>query len=84
MPVKIRLRRMGARGRPFYRVVVANSTSPRDGRFIESIGHYDPRTEPPTIQIDTERAEHWLNVGAQPSDTARGLLKKSGLLGGAA
>ena len=80
MPVKIRLRRMGANGRPFYRLVVANSTSPRDGRFIENIGFYDPCTEPATISLNAERAHHWLSVGAQPTDMARALLKKQGVL----
>lgn len=79
MAVKIRLRRMGSRGKPFYRLVVANSTSPRDGRFIETIGHYDPRTEPPTIVVKADRASYWLGVGAEPTDTARALLKKSGV-----
>lgn len=79
LPVKIRLRRMGAKGRPIYRVVVANNTSPRDGRFIEAIGHYDPRTDPGSIRIDVERAAHWLKCGAQPTDTARALLKKAGV-----
>lgn len=77
MAVKIRLRRTGARGKPSYRVVVADSRSPRDGRFIETLGYYDPRTEPPTIKIDEERALHWLSRGAQPTDTAEALLKKS-------
>ena len=76
---------MGSRGKPFYRVVVAKSTSPRDGRFIESIGYYDPRTEPPTIKIDAEKAAKWISNGAQPTDTARALLKKQGVgAGGAA
>lgn len=80
MAVKIRLRRMGARGKPFYRVVVADSRSPRDGRFIALIGHYDPRAEPPTIKIDEEKALLWLSRGAQPSDTTRALLKKQGII----
>ena len=84
MPVKIRLRRMGAKKRPFYRLVVANSTDPRDGRFIESIGYYDPCTEPPNIKVDAEKVAYWIKCGAQPSDTARALLKKQGLLGVAA
>ncbi len=79
MPVRIRLRRMGSKGRPVYRVVVANSTSPRDGRFIETIGHYDPRADPPALNIDAEKAAKWLACGAQPSDTARALLKKQGI-----
>ncbi|ADG06165.1 30S ribosomal protein S16 [Kyrpidia tusciae] len=78
--VKIRLKRMGAKKRPFYRVVVADSRSPRDGRFIEEIGTYDPLAEPAAIQINTERALHWLETGAQPSDTARSLLRKAGVM----
>lgn len=80
MPVKIRLRRMGAKKRPFYRLVVANSINARDGRFIETIGYYDPCTEPPTLNINQEKAAHWIKCGAQPSDTARALLKKQGIL----
>ncbi len=80
MPVKIRLRRMGAKKRPFYRVVVANSTSPRDGRFIDMLGHYDPNTDPPTVKIDAEKALKWLRNGAQPTDIARALLKREGIL----
>ena len=80
MPVKIRLRRMGAKKRPFYRIVVANSTSPRDGRFIESVGYYDPCTEPPTIKVDADKAAKWLKNGAQPSDVARALLVKQGII----
>ena len=75
--VKIRLRRMGAKKAPFYRVIVADSRSPRDGRFIEEIGTYDPLTNPATIQIDMERANYWIANGAQPTDTVRGLLKKA-------
>lgn len=75
--VKIRLRRMGAKKAPFYRVVVADSRYPRDGRFIEEIGTYDPLTEPATIKIDMERAKYWISNGAQPTDTVRGLLKKA-------
>lgn len=78
--VKIRLKRMGARNRPFYRIVVANSTSPRDGRFIETIGTYNPLVDPPAITVKEERALYWLSVGAQPTDIARGLLKKTGVL----
>jgi small subunit ribosomal protein S16 len=81
--VRIRLRRMGKRHQPSYRVVVADSESPRDGRFIENIGFYNPRNEPPTIEIDAERARYWLSVGAQPSDPAARLLRKIGVLGGA-
>ena len=75
--VKIRLRRMGAKKAPFYRIVVADSHFPRDGRFIEEIGTYDPLTTPPTVQIDMERAKYWIANGAQPTDTVRGLLKKA-------
>lgn len=75
--VKIRLRRLGAKKAPFYRVVVADSRYPRDGRFIEEIGTYDPLTEPATIKIDMERAKYWISNGAQPTDTVRGLLKKA-------
>jgi len=81
--VRIRLRRMGAKKRPFYRIVVADKRTSRDGRFIENIGTYDPNTDPPTIKLNKERAEYWLSVGADPSDTARGLLKVEGFLGGA-
>jgi small subunit ribosomal protein S16 len=80
MPVRIRLRRMGAKKRPFYRLVVANSTSPRDGRFIETLGYYDPLTEPATVRVDEEKALLWLSRGAQPSDRAVVLLKKQGIL----
>ena len=75
--VKIRLRRVGAKKAPFYRVVVADSHFARDGRFIEEIGTYDPLTEPATIKIDMERAKYWISSGAQPTDTVRGLLKKA-------
>jgi len=78
--VKIRLKRMGAKKAPFYRVVVADSRYPRDGRFIEEIGTYNPLTDPATINIDKEKAAKWLSNGAQPTDTARVLLKKSGVL----
>ena len=71
---------MGAKKKPFYRLVVANSTSPRDGRFIETLGHYDPTTEPPTLKVDAEKANKWLKNGAQPTDIARALLKKEGIL----
>ena len=80
MSVKIRLRRMGAKGKPFYRVVVADSRSPRDGRFIELLGHYEPRTDPPTIKLDEEKTLRWLSQGAQPTDTAGALLKKQGIM----
>ena len=75
--VKIRLRRVGAKKAPYYRVVVADSHFARDGRFIEEIGTYDPLTEPATIKIDMERAKYWISNGAQPTDTVRGLLKKA-------
>ena len=78
--VKIRLRRMGAKKNPFYRVVVADSRSPRDGRCIEEIGFYDPLAEGEKIKVDLERAKYWIDNGAQPTDTVRGLLKKGGLL----
>ena len=76
--VKIRLRRMGAKKNPYYRVVVADSKSPRDGRFIEEIGTYNPVTQPSEINIDMERAEYWIKNGAQPTDTVRALIKKAG------
>ena len=75
--VKIRLRRMGAKKNPFYRVVVADSRSPRDGRFIEEIGTYNPLASPSEIVIDVERADYWIKNGAQPTDTVRALLKKA-------
>lgn len=78
--VKIRLRRMGAKKAPFYRVVVADSRSPRDGRFIEEIGTYNPLTDPAEIKIDAERAKKWIKNGAQPTDTVRMLLKKAEIL----
>lgn len=77
--VKIRLRRIGAKGQPYYRVVVADSRAPRDGRFIEAIGHYNPRTEPSTIVLDEERVYHWLGAGAQPSDSVRELFRQRGV-----
>jgi small subunit ribosomal protein S16 len=80
MSVKIRLKRMGAKKAPFYRVVVTDSRSPRDGKFIEEIGYYNPITEPVEIKIDAEKAKKWLSTGAQPSDTVRKLLKKSGII----
>jgi small subunit ribosomal protein S16 len=79
MATRIRLRRMGARKRPFYRVVVADQRSPRDGRFIENIGKYHPLEEPSVIDIDEERALHWLRVGAEPSEQVRTLMMKSGI-----
>ena len=75
--VKIRLRRMGAKKAPFYRIVVADSRSPRDGRFIEEIGTYDPLSETNSLRVDTERANYWIANGAQPTDTVRALLKKA-------
>ena len=75
MAVAIRLRRMGSNRRPAYRVVVADSRSPRDGRFIEIIGHYNPLTEPPTVAIDRAKAEEWIRKGAQPSNTVKRLLE---------
>ena len=80
MSVKIRLRRTGAKKAPTYRVIVADSRSPRDGRFIEEIGHYNPRREPVEIVINEERAKVWLKNGAQPTETVKALLKKSGLV----
>ena len=78
--VRIRLRRQGAKKQPSYRVVVADQHSPRDGRILENIGFYNPRTEPETVDIDLERARYWLSVGAQPSESVARLLKKHGLL----
>ena len=80
MAVKMRLRRMGAKKAPCYRIVVADSRYPRDGRFIEEIGFYNPMTEPAEINIDAEKAKKWINNGAQPTDTVKDLLKKSGVL----
>ncbi|MBC6679461.1 30S ribosomal protein S16 [Zhenpiania hominis] len=78
--VKIRLKRMGAHKKPFYRVVVADSRAPRDGKFIEEIGYYNPLTDPADIRINEEKAKKWLGTGAQPTDTVRGLFKKTGIL----
>ena len=78
--VKIRLRRMGAKKAPYYRIVVADARSPREGRCIEEIGTYNPLTEPATITVDVEKAQTWIKNGAQPTDTVRGLLKKAGVL----
>ena len=78
--VKIRLRRMGAKKAPFYRVVVADFRSPRDGRCIEEIGTYNPLPNPAVVSIDVEKAQNWIKNGAQPTDTVRGLLKKAGVL----
>ena len=79
MAVKIRLKRIGAKKAPFYRIVVADSRSPRDGKFIEEVGYYNPMTEPNELSIKTESVQKWLNNGAQPTDTVRALLKKSGI-----
>ena len=78
--VKIRLRRMGAKKAPYYRIIVADSRSPRDGRCIEEIGTYDPLTEPATIAVDAEEAQQWIKNGAQPTDTVKALLKKANVL----
>jgi len=80
MAVKIRLRRIGAKGNPFYRVVVADSRYPRDGRFIEEIGTYDPMAEPSAVKIDADKAKTWIANGAQPTDTVKTLLKREGIL----
>ena len=80
MAVKIRLRRMGAKKAPFYRVVVADSRYPRDGRFIEELGYYNPLTDPATINVDSDKAKKWIENGAQPTDTVKVILKKSGIL----
>ena len=79
MSTRIRLRRMGSKGRPFYRVVVADQRAPRDGRFIENIGRYQPLNDPSLIEIDSDRALHWLRVGAQPSNQVRNLMEKVGI-----
>lgn len=78
--VRIRLRRMGAKKKPFYRIVIADKRSPRDGRFIETIGTYDPMTEPATVDLKADRAAHWLSVGAQPTEAVARLLVKANLL----
>ena len=78
--IKLRLRRTGAKKRPSYRIVAAEHSSPRDGRFIEILGHYDPLTEPATVVVNEERAKYWLSVGAQPTDTVAGLLKRAGVI----
>lgn len=80
MAVKIRLRRMGAKKAPFYRVVVADSRYPRDGRFIEEIGYFNPMKEPAEIKIDSEKAQKWIANGAQPTDTVKALLKKAEII----
>ena len=78
--VKIRLRRMGAKKAPFYRIVVADSRYPRDGRFIEELGYYDPMTEPATVKVDSDKVKEWMANGAQPTDTVKSLLKKNGVI----
>ncbi len=80
MAVKIRLKRMGQKKRPFYRIVVADARSPRDGKAIEEIGYYDPNTEPSTVKVDNEKAQAWIKNGAQPTDTVRRLLKSAGAI----
>ena len=80
MAVKMRLRRMGAKKAPFYRIVVADSRYPRDGRFIEEIGYYDPTKEPSVVKVDAEKAKAWIANGAQPTDTVKSILKKEGIL----
>ena len=80
MAVKIRLRRMGAKRHPFYRVVVADSRFPRNGRFIEEIGYFDPNVDPANVKIDADKAKEWIANGAQPTDTVKALLKKNGVL----
>ena len=78
--LKIRLRRMGAKKAPFYRIVVADSRAPRDGAFVEEIGYYNPIKDPAEIKVDNEKAAEWIKNGAQPTDTVRALLKKSGAI----
>ena len=80
MAVKIRLRRMGAKKAPFYRVVVADSRYPRDGRFIDEIGYYDPTKEPSVVKVDADKAKEWIAKGAQPTDTVKTILKKEGII----
>ena len=80
MAVKIRLKRMGAKKAPFYRIVVADARSPRDGKFIESIGYYDPVTTPANVKIDEEKAMKWMGNGAQPTDTVKNLFSKQGIM----
>ena len=80
MAVKIRLRRMGAKKNPFYRIVVADSRYPRDGRFIEEVGTYDPLKTPADVKIDADKAKQWIANGAQPTDTVKDILKKSGVI----
>ena len=78
--LKIRLRRMGAKKQPFYRIIVADSRAPRDGAFVEELGYYNPTVEPAELKVDNERAQQWMKNGAQPTDTVRGLLKKAGAI----
>ena len=80
MAVKIRLRRMGAKKAPFYRIVVADSRFPRDGRFIEELGYFNPNTDPAEVKLDSDKAKQWIANGAQPTDTVKALLKKNGVL----
>ncbi|NLN54815.1 MAG: 30S ribosomal protein S16 [Clostridiales bacterium] len=80
MAVKIRLRRMGAKKAPFYRIVVADSRFPRDGRFIEELGYYNPMTNPAEIKVDADKAKQWIQNGAQPTDTVKAILKKNGVI----
>ena len=80
MAVKIRLRRMGAKKAPFYRVIVADEKSPRDGKFIDEIGYYNPLTNPAEVKIDADKAQKWIENGAQPTETVKSLLKKSGIV----
>ena len=80
MSVKIRLKRMGAKKKPFYRIVVADSRSPRDGKFIEELGYFNPLTDPEDIKIDGEKAKQWIDDGAQPTERVRALLKKEGVI----
>lgn len=80
MAVKIRLRRMGAKKAPFYRIIVADSRSPRDGRFIEEIGYYNPMEEPSVVKVDPEKAKKWMANGAQPTETVKALFKKHGVI----
>jgi small subunit ribosomal protein S16 len=81
MATRIRLRRMGRRGQSYFRIVVADQRSPRDGRFVATIGHYNPRTNPAEIKVNAEQAQAWLAKGATPTDTVRSLLKKAGVFG---
>ncbi len=81
MAVKIRLKRMGAKKAPFYRIVVADSRSPRDGRFVEQIGYYNPLTDPADVKIDADKAKEWIKNGAQPTETVKALLKKQNIIG---